>query len=139
MIFSDLSSRSMKIRVFMFRRFFLLSLVILSIYTVNAQNRSLTGTVSDQQSKTPLAGASVRLRGTSDSALRQNMVTDSTGTFTFTNLPSDSFLVTISYVGYNAITRGIRIDTTDISIRIGLVPNTSSDLSTVVITARISP
>jgi hypothetical protein len=84
-------------------------------------------------------GATVRLRSSTDSLFQRSTISDSTGGFNFINLNRDSFILSISSVGYNPITRNIRIDTTDISLDIAAVTNTSSDLETVVIRTAISP
>src|SRR4051812_19073755 len=103
-----------------------------------AQNRTITGTLVDQQSKTPLARATVQLKSLSDSST-QRTISDSAGVFSFTNLNRDSFLLSVSYVGYNPISRRIRVDTTDISIDIAAVNSSSSELETIVIRTSISP
>ncbi|MFL5809662.1 MAG: outer membrane beta-barrel protein [Flavisolibacter sp.] len=103
-----------------------------------AQTRTVSGTVVDQKAKTPLVGASVRLQSLSDST-SQSTISDSTGTFTFTNLKKDSFLLSISYVGYNPVLRRISIDTTDVHIDIAAVTGASGELETVVIRTSVSP
>src|SRR4029078_11997146 len=80
-----------------------------------AQTRTVSGTVVDQKAKTPLIGASVRLQSLSDST-SQSTLSDSVGKFEFTNLKKDSFLLSISYVGYNPVLRRISVDTTDVTI-----------------------
>jgi hypothetical protein len=122
----------------MVRRLLLVIFVFFSLGQLYAQNRTISGTVVDQQAKTPLVGATVQLKSLRDSA-SQRALSDSTGGFTFTNLGRDSFLLYISFVGYNPITRRISVDTTDISIDIAAVPSASSELETVIIRTSISP
>jgi hypothetical protein len=105
---------------------------------VNAQIRTLSGTVSDQLSKTRLAGASVQLTSLTDS-VSQRTVSDSSGSFTFTGLRKDSFLLSVSFVGFNPVSRRIRIDSTDLHVDIAAVTSSSSELETVVIRTAISP
>ncbi|HET7898315.1 MAG TPA: carboxypeptidase regulatory-like domain-containing protein, partial [Flavisolibacter sp.] len=107
---------------------------------------SISGTLKDQQVGTPLSGASVRLRSASNATDARNMLSDSLGRFQFSNLPADSFLLTVSFVGYKEVNRGIRLDSSSIrldttgagavDINIAMVPSSSQELSTVVITAR---
>ena len=106
---------------------------------VFSQTHSIIGILNDQQSKNPLSGATVQLKSMSDSTVILSTSTDSTGQFSFNGLSKDSFQLSISFVGYNAVSRGIRLDTTDITVRINMVPTTSSELATVVVTANISP
>ncbi|MFL5789431.1 MAG: outer membrane beta-barrel protein [Flavisolibacter sp.] len=123
----------------MFRRILIVSLAILFAIDLSAQTHTLTGTIVDQQAKTPLAGATVRISSIHDSTFRINSVTDSLGKFTFSNLAKDTFQLSISFVGYNPVSQMVRIDTTDLNIHISAVPNTSQELATVIVTVNISP
>jgi hypothetical protein len=105
---------------------------------VRAQSGNISGTITDQQAKSPLTRASVQLRSLSDSTIH-NTLTDSSGRFTFSNLRRDSFLLSFSFVGYNPVVRKISLDSTDISINVAAVPSSSSQLETVVISTSISP
>ena len=116
-----------------------LVLTFLVLNHTQAQNRTITGTLTDQTTKTPLSGATVRLKNITGPDYSKSTVSDSIGHFIFANLTPDSFLLSISYVGYNPINRRIKVDTTDITISIAAVPNTSSELETVVISTTISP
>ena len=118
--------------------FFICSFLILSL-AAQAQNRSLTGTLKDQKTNTPLIGATVELKSLSDSNRAQRTVTDSSGSFLFTELSQDSFNLIISYIGYNTINRRIDIDSTDISLDIAAVNRSSGEMETVVIRTAISP
>lgn len=123
----------------MLRMVVLVGLVFSSFSGINAQNLNLTGTVKDQQNKAPLSGATVQLKSFSDSAFSKELLTDSAGAFNFTNLKRDSFMLTLSFVGYNTITRGIAIDSSDVSINVFVVPNSSQELATVIITSTPAP
>lgn len=120
------------------RRLLLALVLLFSIGLVHAQNRTISGTVTDQSAKTPLIGATVQLRSLSDSTA-QTIQSDSTGGFSFFNLKPDSFLLSISFVGYNPVSRRVSVDTTDIAIDIAAVSSASSELETVVIRTTISP
>jgi len=109
-------------------------------FGLNAQNTgAISGTVTDQQSKAPLSGATVRLTSTTDSSFARSMLSDSLGNFRFSALPPDSFRLSISFVGFGVVTRGIRVDSTEVTVQTGLVPNASSELATVIITSTPSP
>lgn len=123
-----------------------LAMALLLGQLVHAQY-SIGGTIKDQQAGTPLSGASIRLKSVRDSSVTQSSLSDSLGRFLFQNLAPDSFSLSISFVGYKHITRGIRVDSTNIKldstgigavdVNIAMVPNSSQDLATVVITARV--
>src|SRR5215213_2333578 len=118
-----------------------LLLICLSFFIANyliAQSRTLSGTVVDQKAKTPLIRASIQLKSLSDSTSRRTL-SDSSGSFSFTNLKKDSFVLAISFVGYNPVLRKISLDTTDIHLDIAAVTSSSSDLETVIIRTSISP
>ncbi|HWJ29955.1 MAG TPA: carboxypeptidase-like regulatory domain-containing protein, partial [Flavisolibacter sp.] len=121
------------------RKLLLFSLALIILNSLYAQNRTISGTITDQRSKSPLPGATVRIRSVRDSSFSSNTVTDSTGSFIFNNLQPGSFTLSISFVGYNPIKRRVNADTSDIHVSIAAVPNTSADLETVIIRTRISP
>ncbi len=107
------------------------------------------GTVKDQQAGTQLSGASVKLKSATDSTFTRNVLSDSTGRFAFHDLPADSFLLSVSFVGYGVVLRSIHLDSTNVradstgigvmNIAFALVPGSAKDLATVVITANIAP
>lgn len=123
----------------MTKRIFLACLALLTLTIAHAQDRSISGTVTDQQTKNPLSGATARLTNLSDTNVVRNSITDSTGKFRFGGLSKDSFLLSISYIGYNAISRIIAVDTSDINLSIAAVSGSNSDMATVIITTTISP
>lgn len=116
--------------------------VLIALFTfsfVQAQTRILSGTVTDQQAKTPLARATVKLSSLSDTTIIRNTLTDSAGKFTIGGLTKDSFMLSISYVGYNNISRIVAVDTSDINLTIAAVSGANTDMATVIIQTTISP
>ena len=109
----------------MARRFLVVCLAFFAFTSLKAQNRTISGTVIDQTARTPLIRASVLLRSLTDST-SQRTLTDSTGGFTFTNLNRDSFLLTISFVGYSEVRRKISVDSSDLSLDIAAVTGSSA-------------
>ena len=59
----------------------LLCLAFLLAFTLHAQNYTISGTLVDQVSRTPLVGATVRLRSSTDSLFQRSTISDSTGAF----------------------------------------------------------
>lgn len=119
----------------MHRRILLIGVILFIVSNLHAQTLNISGTITDQQSKAPLSGATINLRSTKDAAFTRNMLSDSAGKFTFTNLSADSFLLSVSFVGFNTVTRGVRLDSSDVTINIAIAPNSSNELATVVITS----
>ena len=73
---------------------FTLSLVFLLLpAAVQAQERTITGTVVSDDNKTPLSGVTIRVKGT-----RKITQTDANGKFTIKVLPGET--LQLSYVGY---------------------------------------
>ena len=132
----------------MFRRVFVFVMALFLGQSLYAQF-SISGTVRDQQGQAPLSGASVRLQSINSGVVSRNILSDSAGRFNFQNLPSDSFQLSISFVGFKDVVRGIRLDSTSVnldsasagtvSMEITLVPSSSNDLATVVISTRVAP
>jgi hypothetical protein len=132
----------------MYRRVLPLLMALFIGQALHAQF-SISGTVKDQQAQAPLSGASVRLQSVTNTAVSRNALSDSAGRFVFSNLAPDSFQITISFVGYKDVVRGVRLDTSSVntdttsgstvSMDIALVPSSSNDLATVVISTRVAP
>src|SRR5215217_7836740 len=123
----------------MYRRILVLGLAFFIIHGLAAQSGTIGGTVQDQQNKAPLSNATANLKSIADSSFSRSVVTDSLGRFRFSDLQRDSFLLTVSFVGYNPVTRGMRLDSADVSIEINLVPNSSQELATVIIRSTTAP
>lgn len=123
----------------MTKRLFFACLALLTLTIANAQSRTVSGTITDQQTKSPLSGATVKLTNLSDTTSVRNSITDSAGKFSFNGVIKDSFLLSVSYIGYNAISRIIAVDTSDISLSIAAVSGSNSDMATVIISTTISP
>ncbi len=121
------------------RRLFFVCIALFSLIAANAQTKTISGTVTDQQTKKPLASATVKLTSLSDTNNVVNHLTDSAGRFIFSELSKDSFLLFISYIGYSPVSRIVAIDTSDVRLSIAAVPGASTDLSTVIIQTTVSP
>ncbi|MBO9681339.1 MAG: TonB-dependent receptor [Flavisolibacter sp.] len=123
----------------MTRRLFFVCFALLSLIVANAQTKTISGTVTDQQTKKPLASATVKLTSLSDTINVLNRLTDTAGRFSFSDLRKDSFLISISYVGYSPVTRIVAVDTSDVRLNIAAVPGSGSDMSTIIVQTTISP
>src|SRR5437868_416903 len=123
----------------MTRRLFFLFIALFSLIIVNAQTKTVSGTVTDQQTKKSLAGATVKLSSLSDTNLVRNRLTDSAGKFSFSELAKDSFLLAISYVGYSPVSRIVVVDTSDVRLSIAAVPGASTDMAIVIIQTNVAP
>ncbi len=83
-----------------------------------AQSNQIMGKVTDMNSGKAMQGATVQLLLQADSVILQTKVTDAQGNFIFNNVPNNSFIVTISSLGYQQL------------ISIVTLNNSSKDLGT---------
>ncbi len=98
-------------------RSILLLLLIISVMSVNGQDRNISGTVTDQSNNESLPGASVVIKGTSKGA-----TTDMEGQFNLTLAPNENTLV-VSYIGYETVE--VAIGTQKI-LKVALAPSRTS-------------
>ncbi|HWK57852.1 MAG TPA: TonB-dependent receptor [Parapedobacter sp.] len=92
--------------------------LLLSLHAYS-QSGTLTGVVTDEQGNT-LSGASVTL---SDEVSSQ--ITDQSGRFTFSNLPTGSYTLRITHVGYTKYTEQIRFSGRKSELTIQLSPQST--------------
>src|SRR5688572_2199581 len=92
---------------------------------VHAQDRTVTGKITDSKDGSPVVGASVQAKGT-----RTGTSTRTDGTFSL-NVPAGVTALIISSVGYE--TQEIALDGKT-SIDVSFVPNAGSNLNEVVVT-----
>ena len=80
----------------------LLSFLILTLFCgwSSAQSLSVKGFLQDKTDKSPLSSATLRLVAKNDSTIRDNAVSDKMGSFEFNNLSADTFILSISSIGY---------------------------------------
>jgi len=118
-----------------------ITLFIALIFTTlsYAQTYRINGLVRSTDSVTNLNGAVVTLRSHSDSAGFQTTLTDSLGRFRFYQLPSDSFRITVSSVGYGTTTLSVKIDTSDLDLGMITLNPTDDVLTSVTVTSSVAP
>lgn len=89
--------------------FFIAAFNLLQAFEVKAQI-TLTGSVLDEN-QSPLPSATVLLLELTDSTLVKGNVTDSEGVYRFENLQPDTYLISVSMVGFQKqVTNPIRVD-----------------------------
>ena len=86
--------------------FFSLVLIFVSLLgTVSAQNLKLTGTIKDAKDNSLLIGASVSIAPSKDTTNISGTLTDMKGSFAFYNLKKGTYLIKVSYIGYEHLVR----------------------------------
>lgn len=83
---------------------FIVMLVAITFTTISvfAQSIVVSGTVTDQQTKEPIPGAGVSVKGKSIGS-----TTDANGRFSFSTTEKAPFTVVVSYLGYSSIEREV--------------------------------
>jgi len=90
-------------------RFTLVSLFFLVTGQLLAQQVEVKGRVVDQGDKSPLIGANILLINAADSTLRFGVVADTAGAFTIKSVPTATYRLFISFVGYTAYDQRINL------------------------------
>ena len=111
-------------------RYGLLTTLLLALGSVPAmaQQRVVSGTVTDSATGTPLEGATATVRGTTIGA-----AAGPDGRFTLTNVPTGQVTITIRRIGYRA--QDVALQAGQNALRIGLVRD-PLELDEVVVTGR---
>ena len=84
----------------------LASLTIMPGFTVFAEtdNGTISGTIVDDSTSSPVSFASVALLSATDSALVTGMITNDLGKFQFNNIPYGKYSLKVTFVGYKTVT-----------------------------------
>lgn len=92
-------------------RYLMLLLLILFPLSAFAQQSgvNVTGSVVEQGSDTPVEQATVRLLNVKDSAMVRGVVSARNGSFTLKNVKSGSYLLHITFVGYDPLYQPLQI------------------------------
>ena len=78
--------------------FFFIIILFLNIFTSFSQNHgSISGEIFDSKSQLPLLGANIIFDNTSIGA-----ISDENGYFIIDNIPTTTYNITISYIGYQS-------------------------------------
>ncbi len=109
----------------------LVGLLLVSAFA-KAQNFSVTGTLTDKESKEPLEAATVFLETVKDSTLITYTITNQNGAFTLEGRAQEKDArVNISFLGYENYSKQVDLSAGDISlgaIEVGLATNTLGEV-----------
>ena len=108
------------------RKLLLLTLVLAMVVSAFAQQRTITGTVTDQRTGAPLPGVSVTAKGA-----RQGTQSKEDGTFTI-SVPAGARVLVFSYVGYG--TEEVNLGTSN-TVNVNLGGAGAKNLDEVVVVA----
>ncbi|HKK46486.1 MAG TPA: TonB-dependent receptor [Balneolaceae bacterium] len=107
---------------------FLSVFCFISVSHAFAQTGSISGTVTDQQSGKPLVGTNVYIPN-----LERGASTDVNGHFKISNVPTGTYKLRASYIGYSNKTKQVQVGTQEQVVNFELIP-ASANLDELVVT-----
>jgi hypothetical protein len=116
-------------------RFVLLAIIISG--TLQAQ--TVKGRLLDLVENKPLTGATLSLTAIKDSTRKFNQLSDNNGNFLFSNIPTDSFFLQVSSVGYENFKMIVGVKDTAVNLGNVLIPKSTIQLGEVTLTSRTPP
>lgn len=116
---------------------FLISALVTATLTIQAQ--SIRGKLIDPADSKPLAGATLKLSKLKDSSLQFNTISDSKGFFEFKNIPVDSFILQISFLGYENFKQIVSSKDTMVDLGTVSIPKSVKQLGEVVVVSKQAP
>jgi hypothetical protein len=124
-----------------FRKILLLSALLLSSYTIFAQNILINGFVMDSTStgKHPLNSATISLASAKDSSLLSFTRSEDDGYFELKNVAPGKYLVSISYVGYQHLWLSVTVGASPKLMLGNIYLMDATTMSTVTVTSRRPP
>ena len=76
-------------------------LILISLFVTQGKAQQVSGVTQDDGGK-PLAGSSISLKKSKDSAVVKLALSNSTGQYEFTNIPAGFYFISFSHVGYTS-------------------------------------
>jgi hypothetical protein len=116
-----------------------LLVAVLLLFSIGIRAQSLSGRLVDLNSNRPLRRASVNLTTLKDSTQTLNTISDSSGRFEFRNLSPDSFVLRISFVGYDDFKQIVGIKNSHVDLGTLFLPKSIKELGEVVVVTEVPP
>ena len=107
--------------------------LLLAIISLNASAQSVSGTVEDAATGTPLSNATIKLSPADSTASPLVTVSDSKGNFTFKNVAAASYTLSVTSVGYSNFSKKIAVIGQDVNVGNVNMAKSAETLATVVI------
>ncbi len=115
------------------------SLFLTAFTSAWAQNAGIKGNVNDRTDSKPVVSATISLLKQLDSSVVSTTVTNAAGSFSFINLPADSFIVKVNALNYQEFISFITLKDTVRTLSTFLLDRQEKDLSTVTVVSRTPP
>ena len=91
------------------RYFFILFLILLSMPAYAQKGVDITGTVIEEGTNEPIEQATVRLLSVKDSSMIGGVATSRNGSFMLKNIKNGSYLLHVSFVGFDPLYQPLRV------------------------------
>ncbi|HEY1871051.1 MAG TPA: carboxypeptidase-like regulatory domain-containing protein, partial [Chitinophagaceae bacterium] len=112
---------------------FTLLLLTLMVLSVEISAQEIKGKLLDATTNRPLRHASLNLTSLKDSTRIFNSVSDSSGNFEFKDLYKDSFILKISFVGYEDFKQIVSLKNAEVDLGSLLIPKSIKQLAGVTV------
>lgn len=122
-----------------FMRKIRLVLFFLLVSTVTIQAQEIKGKLMDPSENKPLVGATLLLSKVKDSSVVFKTISDNKGVFNFKSLPIDSFILKVSFVGYDTYSKALKTQSPVLDLGVISVPKEIKELSDVVVVSKTPP
>lgn len=116
--------------------------VLIAIFitvSMGANAQGVKGRLLDVNENKPLRAATLSLTSLKDSSQRFNTISDSTGRFQFTGLYPDSFLLNVSFVGYEDFKQIVAVRDSIVNLGTLFIPKSVKQLGEVTVVAQAPP
>lgn len=91
------------------RYFFILFLILLTMPAYAQKGVDITGTVIEEGTNEPIEQATVRLLSVKDSSMIGGVATSRNGSFILKNIKNGSYLLHVSFVGFDPLYQPLRV------------------------------
>ncbi len=116
---------------------FSIALVVVCIcQTLHGQGLTVSGTIRDAGDNSTLVGAVVSVAPAKDTDNISGLASDLSGAFQISNLSKGTYLIKVSYIGYETLVRYFKMDSTDKNIGVLKLSPQSKTFKTVTVEAK---
>ena len=109
------------------------------IISTRANAQSVQGRLLDLNENKPLRGATLSLTSLKDSSQRFNSISDSTGRFQFGALYRDSFILNVSFIGYEDFKQLVAVGGSAVNLGTLFIPRSIKQLGEVTVVSKTPP